>query len=146
MKRKQLFPSWDQQQFPELVSGSPVQVAATLQRTGGGAGAGAGAGRGGQGGAGGAESAGGVERPRSRGLWVHLRLALRQHAWNGTPKLEQHHFSQRHILYVGVWGSAGRASGPLVREERRGSPRVRSLRPPWAPGGARGARALMRCA
>lgn len=41
MKRKQLFPSWDQQQFPELVSGSPVQVAATLQRTGGGAGAGA---------------------------------------------------------------------------------------------------------
>ena len=47
MKRKQLFPSWDQQQFPELVSGSPVQVAATLQRTGGGAEAGAGAGRGG---------------------------------------------------------------------------------------------------
>ena len=48
MKRKQLFPSWDQQQFPELVSGSPVQVAATLQRTGGGAEAeaGAGAGRG----------------------------------------------------------------------------------------------------
>ena len=49
MKRKQLFPSWDQQQFPELVSGSPVQVAATLQRTGGDAeaeaGAGAGAGR-----------------------------------------------------------------------------------------------------
>ena len=46
MKRKQLFPSWDQQQFPELVSGSPVQVAATLQRTGGGAEAGAGPGRG----------------------------------------------------------------------------------------------------
>ena len=46
MKRKQLFPSWDQQQFPELVSGSPVQVAATLQRTGGGAEAGAGAGPG----------------------------------------------------------------------------------------------------
>ena len=43
MKRKQLFPSWDQQQFPELVSGSPVQVAATLQRTGGGADAEAGA-------------------------------------------------------------------------------------------------------
>ena len=47
MKRRHLFPSWDQQQFPELVSGSPVQVAATLQRTGGGAGAGAGAGLGG---------------------------------------------------------------------------------------------------
>ena len=46
MKRKQLFPSWDQLQFPELVSGSPVQVAATLQRTGGGAGAGAGPGAG----------------------------------------------------------------------------------------------------
>ena len=46
MKRKQLFPSWDQLQFPELVSGSPVQVAATLQRTGGGAEAGAGAGPG----------------------------------------------------------------------------------------------------
>ena len=46
MKRKQLFPSWDQLQFPELVSGSPVQVAATLQRTGGGAEAGAGPGAG----------------------------------------------------------------------------------------------------
>ena len=46
MKRKQLFSSWDQQQFPELVSGSPVQVAATLQRTGGGAEAGAGPGAG----------------------------------------------------------------------------------------------------
>ena len=46
MKRKQLFPSWDQQQFPELVSGSPVQVAAKLQGTGGGAGAEPGAGAG----------------------------------------------------------------------------------------------------
>ena len=46
MKRKQLFPSWDQLQFPELVSGSPVQVAATLQRTGGDAEAGAGPGAG----------------------------------------------------------------------------------------------------
>ena len=46
MKRKQLFPSWDQLQFPELVSGSPVQMAATLQRTVGGAEAGAGAGPG----------------------------------------------------------------------------------------------------
>ena len=31
MRRKQLFPAWDKQQFPEIISGNPIQIEKKLQ-------------------------------------------------------------------------------------------------------------------